>query len=132
MDSTQRSTRVNAGESSNRASKLTSPRAQRRTLRLSQLRLGLRTPKLRDFGRRKEEKPWEQEVERERKKNQRKTKLFRDWTKTEPKQLLKDAEMEPMAENKPAGKIQYELNPLGRMKNRSGGSLQKAIPIFSP
>ena len=69
----------------------------------------------------KEESMEIKRVEREREKP-RKTKQNSNWPKTARNQGLKDWKMEPMDEIKTAGNILYVLNPLGRMKNRSGGS----------
>ena len=44
--------------------------------------------------------------------------------------------MEPMAENKPAGGMPEKLDPLGRIKNRSSASVQRApqysVPDIQP
>ena len=67
-----------------------------------------------------------------RRENQKKTKPNPNWSKTGQNQCLKGWKKEPMDEIKTPGSTPYFLNPLGRMENRSGGSKQRLIPIFSP
>ena len=66
----------------------------------------------------------------------KKTKQFRNWDEMVLNLLEITVEMEPMDQIEPAGIAPYKLNPLGRMKNFSGGSLQRApqnsVPDIRP